>query len=84
MIDAQDVAIFKSQKDYIRDKQKLSEYIHYAQMRQVLSVIFSYTAFTCNIILVMTLIVFLIKCIPYKILKDNASHAYSIYNYEHE
>ena len=32
MIDAQDIAIFKSQKDYVRNKQKLSEYIHYAQM----------------------------------------------------
>ena len=28
MIDTQDAAIFKSQKDYIRNKQKLSEYIH--------------------------------------------------------
>ena len=27
MIDTQDVAIFKSQKDYIRNKQKLLEYI---------------------------------------------------------
>ena len=60
-IDTQDIAIFKSQKDYIRNKQKLSEYIHYAQMWQVLSVIFSYAAFTCNIILVLTLIVFLIR-----------------------
>ena len=32
MIDAQDIAIFKSQKDYLRNKQKLLEYIHYAQM----------------------------------------------------
>ena len=31
-IDTQAVAIFKSQKDYIRNKQKLLEYIHYAQM----------------------------------------------------
>ena len=61
MIDAQDIAIFKSQKDYIRNKQKLSEYICYAQMWQVLSVIFSYAAFTCNIILVITLIVFFIR-----------------------
>ena len=30
-INTQDVAIFKSQKDYVRNKQKLSEYIHYAQ-----------------------------------------------------
>ena len=61
MIDAQDVTIFKSQKDYIRNKQKLSEYICYAQMWQVLSVIFSYAAFTCDIILVITLIVFFIR-----------------------
>ena len=60
MIDAQDVTIFKSQKDYVR-KQKLLEYIHYAQMWQVLLVIFSYAAFTCNIILVITLIIFFIR-----------------------
>ena len=61
MIDMQDIAIFKSQKDYIRNKQTLSEYIRYAQMWQVLSVIFSYVAFTCHIILVLTLIVFFIR-----------------------
>ena len=61
MIDTQDLAIFKFQKDYIRNKQKLSEYIHYAQMWQVLLVMFSYVAFTCNIILVLTLIVFFIR-----------------------
>ena len=61
MIDRQDVAIFKSQKDYIRNKQKLWKYIHHAQLWQVLSVIFSYTAFTCDIILMLTLIVFFIR-----------------------
>ena len=61
MIDAKDAAIFKSQKDYVRNKQKLLEYICYAQMWQVLSVIFSYAAFTCDILLVITLIVFFIK-----------------------
>ena len=61
MIDTQDIAIFKSQKDYVKNKQKLSEYIHYAQNWQVLSVIFSYAAFTCDIILVLTLIVFFIR-----------------------
>ena len=60
MIDAQDIAIFKSQKDYVRNKQKLSEYICYAQLWQVLLVIFSYAA-SCNIILVITLIVFFIR-----------------------
>ena len=58
MIDTQDIAIFKSQKDYVRNKQKLLEYICYAQKWQVLLIIFSYVAFTCNIILVLTLIVF--------------------------
>ena len=61
MIDAQEIAIFKSQKDYIRNKQKLLEYIHYAQMWQVLLVIFSYVACTCDIILVITLIIFFIR-----------------------
>ena len=61
MIDTQDVANFKSQKDYVRNKQKLSKYIHYAQMWQVLLVIFSYAAFTCDIMLVLTLIIFFIR-----------------------
>ena len=61
MIDTQDIAIFKSQQDYIRNKQKLLEYICYAQNWQILSVIFSYAAFTCDIILVLTLIAFFIR-----------------------
>ena len=61
MIDTQDIAIFKSHKDYIRNKQKLLEYIRYAQKWQVLLVIFSYATFTCNIILMLTLIVFFIR-----------------------
>ena len=61
MIDTQDIVIFKSQKDYVRNKQKLLEYLCYAQMWQVLLVIFSYAAFTCNIILVLTLIIFFIR-----------------------
>ena len=60
MINMQDIAIFNSQKDYVRNKQKLLEYIHYAQMWQGMLVMFSYVAFTCNIILVITLIVFFI------------------------
>ena len=61
MIEMQDIAIFKSKRDYVRNKQKLSEYIHYAQNWQVLSVICSYAAFTSNILLVITPIVFFIK-----------------------
>ena len=61
MIYTQDVAIFKSQKDHIRNKQKLSEYICYAQKWQVLLVIFTYAAFPYDIILVLTLIIFFIR-----------------------
>ena len=61
MINAQDIVIFKSQKNYARNKQKFLEYIHYAQKWQVLLVIFSYVAFTCDIILVITLIIFFIR-----------------------
>ena len=48
MIDTQDVAIFKSQKDYVRNKQKLSEYICYTQNWQVLLIIFSYATHSTN------------------------------------
>ena len=61
MINTQDIAILKSQKDYVRNKQKLLKYIHYSQMWQVLLVMFSYVAFTCDIILVLTLIIFFIR-----------------------
>ena len=61
MISTQDISIFKSHKDYVRNKQKLLEYIRYAQMWQVLSVIFSHAAFTCDILLVITLIIFFIR-----------------------
>ena len=61
MIGKKDIAIFKSNRDYEINKQKLSEYIQNAQLWQVLSVICSYAAFTCDILLVVTLITFFIK-----------------------
>ena len=61
MVNAQDITIFKSQKDYVRNKQKLLEYLRYAQMWKILLVMFSYAAFTCDIILVITLIIFFIR-----------------------
>ena len=61
MTEMQDVAIFKSKRDYVRNKQKLSKYIRYAQNWQVLLVIRSYVAFTCDILLVITLIIYFIK-----------------------
>ena len=61
MTEAQDIAIFKSKRDYVRNKQKLSEYICYAQNWQFLLVICSYVAFICDILLVIALIIFSIK-----------------------
>ena len=61
MIEAQDISIFKSKRDYVRNKQKLSEYIQYTQILQVLSVICSCTTFICDILLVITLIIFFMK-----------------------
>ena len=75
MINAQDIEIFKSQKDYVRNKQKLSEYICYAQMSWSYSPIQPLHA---------TLYCDKTDRIFYKLLKDNASYTYSIYNYEHE
>ena len=77
MINAQDIVIFKCQKDYVRNKQKILEYLHFAQMWQVLSVIFSH-AFTCNIILVITLNIFFIRY------QRQCSHVCGIYSYEHK
>ena len=61
MIDKQDIEIFKSKRDYTINKQKLSEYIRYTQIWQVLLVICLYAAFICDILLVLTLITFFIK-----------------------
>ena len=44
MIDKQEAAIFKSKQDFIRNKEKISEYIKYTENWQFISVICSYTA----------------------------------------
>ena len=61
MIDKQEAAIFKSKQDFNRNKEKISEYIKYAENWQVISVICSYTAMACDIILIVAMIVFLLK-----------------------
>ena len=61
MIDKQEAAIFKSKQDFNRNKEKISEYIKYAENWQVISVICSYTAMTCDILLIVAMIVFLLK-----------------------
>ena len=61
MIDKQEAAIFKSKQDFNQNKEKISEYIKYAENWQVISVICSYAAMACDILLNVAMIVFLLK-----------------------
>ena len=61
MIDKQEAAIFKSKQDFNQNKEKISEYIKYAENWQVISIICSYTAMACDILLIVTMIVFFLK-----------------------
>ena len=47
MIDKQEAAIFKSKQDFNRNKEKISEYIKYAENWQVILIICSYAAMAC-------------------------------------
>ena len=51
MIDKQETGIFKSKQDFNQNKEKISEYIKYAENWQVVSVICSYAAMACDIFL---------------------------------
>ena len=62
MIDKQQTAIFKLNQDFNKNKQKISQYIKYAENRQVASVICSYTAMACDVLLIIAMIAFLLKC----------------------
>ena len=61
MIDKQQTAIFKSNQDFNKNKEKISQYIKYAEIWQVPSVICSYTAMACDVLLIVAMIVFLLK-----------------------
>ena len=61
MIDNQQTAIFKSKQDFNKNKEKISQYIKYAENWQVASVMCSYTAMACDILLIVAMIVFLLK-----------------------
>ena len=61
MIDKQQTAIFKSNQGLNKNKQKISQYIKYAENWQVASVICSYTAMICDVLLIIAMIVFLLK-----------------------
>ena len=61
MIDNQEAAIFKLKQDFNKNKEKISQYIKYAENWQVASVICSYTAMACDILLIIAMITFLLK-----------------------
>ena len=61
MIDKQEAAIFKSKQDFNQNNEKILEYIKYAENWQVVSVICSYTAMACDILLIVAMIIFLLK-----------------------
>ena len=61
MIDKQQTAIFKLNQDFNKNKEKISQYIKYAEIWQVTSVICFYTAMACDILLIIAMIIFLLK-----------------------
>ena len=61
MIDKQDAQIFKSHYDYVQNKRKFLQYLKYAETWQSMSVIFSCTAFLCDILLIVTFIALFLK-----------------------
>ena len=61
MIDKQQTAIFKSNQNFNKNKEKIFQYIKYAENWQVASVICSYTAMACDVLLIVAMIVFLLK-----------------------
>ena len=61
MIDNQETAIFKLKQDFIKNNEKILQYIKYAENWQITSVICSYTTMTCDVLLIVVMIVFLLK-----------------------
>ena len=61
MIDKQEAAIFISQQDFNKNKEKILQYIKYAENWQVVSVICSYAAMACDVLLIVAMITFLLK-----------------------
>ena len=61
MIDKQQTAIFKLNQDFSKKKEKISQYIKYAENWQVASVICSYMAMACDVLLIIAMIAFLLK-----------------------
>ena len=76
MIDKQQTAIFKSNQDFNKNKEIISHYIKYAEIWQVASVICSYTAMACDILLIVAMIIFLLNI--EKLCKQCSQHSYRL------
>ena len=61
MIDEHDTQIFNSHDDYARNKRRLVQYLKGAELWQSASILCSYAAFLCDILLIVTFIAFFIK-----------------------
>ena len=61
MIDNQQTAIFKLNQNFNKNKEKILQYTKYAENWQVTSVMCSYTAIACDVLLIVAMIVFLLK-----------------------
>ena len=61
MTDKQEAAIFKSKQDFNRNKEKILQFIKYAENLQVVSVICSYAAMACDVLLIIAMIIFSLK-----------------------
>ena len=61
IIDNQETAIFKSKQDFNKNKEKISQYIKYAENWQAASVICSYTAMACDVLRIIAMIAFPLK-----------------------
>ena len=61
MIDNQQAAIFKSKQDFNKNKEKILQYIKYAENWQVTSVICFYAAMACDVLLIVAMFAFLLK-----------------------
>ena len=61
MIDNQQTAIFKLNQDFNKNEEKILQYIKYAENWQVASVMCSYMAIACDVILIVAMIVFLLN-----------------------
>ena len=61
MIDNQEEAIFKSKQNFNKNKEKILQYIKYAENWQVTSVICSYAAMACDVLLIVAMTTILLK-----------------------